>query len=216
MKRLLLLVCLVFLINQVNASNVDNLSAEQALEKLKAGNENYVEQKLKHPHLTTDRRLEMKTGQHPFATVLSCSDSRVPAEIIFDQGLGDIFVIRNAGNVIDDAVLASMEYAVYHLGTKLVVIMGHQNCGAVAASMASNKETQYIESSIKSPIKHSVKKCEKEHKLTADNVTVENLNHDIDLIRQKDAKLAKYMEEHNVKVIKAYYSIDTGKVTFLD
>jgi len=215
MKKFIIFMCLVFSINQAMASNVENLSAEQAMTKLQNGNKNYVAQKMKHPDLTAARRKEMKNGQHPFATVLSCADSRVPVEIIFDQGLGDIFVIRNAGNVIDGAVMASIEYAVYHLGTKLVVIMGHENCGAVAASMASNKESHYIESAIKSPVKKSVKKCEKEHRLNAYDVTTENLNNDIEIINKKNPKLVKYMNEHNVKLVKAYYSVSTGKVTFL-
>ncbi|MGN1125688.1 MAG: carbonic anhydrase [Candidatus Gastranaerophilaceae bacterium] len=213
MKKLLLLFCLIFAINQANASNVDNISAQQALAKLKAGNQNYVSQKMKHPNLTPARKKEMSSGQNPFVVILSCSDSRVPTELIFDQGLGDIFVVRNAGNVLDSASLGSIEYAVYHLGVKLVVIMGHQKCGAVAASMAKGKEAHYIES-IKSSIKPSVKKCQKENRLTSDNVVMENVNHDIDLINSKDAKLAKYMKEHNVQVVKAFYNIDTGKVTF--
>ncbi len=216
MKKIIISVCLLLSINQALASSVENMSAEQAMAKLQSGNKNYVEQKMKHPDLTTARRKEMRAGQKPFATVLSCADSRVPVEIIFDQGLGDIFVIRNAGNVIDDAVMASMEYAVYHLGTKLVLIMGHQNCGAVAAAMSENKESHYIESAIKSPIKKAIKKCEKEHKLTAYDVTTENLNCDLEIINKKNPKLAKYIKEHNVKVVKAYYSIDTGKVMFLD
>ena len=108
--------------------------AEWPMEALKAGNARFVK-----GELTCDRdyaadRERLSHGQRPFAVVLCCSDSRVSPEIVFDQGLGDLFVIRNAGNVVDEDVLGSIEYAVEHLGTSLVVVMGHANCGAVTAA----------------------------------------------------------------------------------
>ena len=98
--------------------------------------ERFINNKLKHPDEDLKRRKEALKGQHPFAVILSCSDSRVPLEIIFDQGIGDIFEIKNAGNVLDDHVIGSIEYAVMHCGVKLVVIMGHQDCGAIAATLS--------------------------------------------------------------------------------
>ena len=107
---------------------------ENALQSLKAGNARFVSGALTSKDDYTELREQLSVGQHPFAVVLCCSDSRVAPEIIFDQKLGDLFVIRNAGNVVDDDVLGSIEYAVEHLGTPLVVVLGHSCCGAVTAT----------------------------------------------------------------------------------
>jgi carbonic anhydrase len=108
---------------------------EEALARLMNGNARYVDGYAAHPHADAPRRLAVSTGQRPFAVVLACADSRVAPELIFDQGLGDLFVIRVAGNVVDDAVLASIEYAVIHLGSTLVMALGHERCGAVKATI---------------------------------------------------------------------------------
>ena len=111
-----------------------NMDSQQALDQLKAGNTRFVLGALTPKDDYSLLREKLSAGQHPFAVVLCCSDSRVAPEIIFDQKLGDLFVIRNAGNVIDKHVLGSIEYAVEHLGTSLVVVMGHSCCGAVTAT----------------------------------------------------------------------------------
>jgi carbonic anhydrase len=100
-----------------------------------SGNERYVSSKQTHPHQTPEYRADLTRGQHPFAVILGCSDSRVSPEVIFDQGLGDIFVVRVAGNIVNDIVLASIEYAVAHLHTPLVMVLGHSECGAVGATV---------------------------------------------------------------------------------
>jgi carbonic anhydrase len=98
-----------------------------------AGNQRYVQHKEEHPDQSPARRSELEAGQHPFAVILGCADSQVSPELLFDQGLGDLFVIRVAGNIVDDAVLGSIEYAVEHLGTKLIMVTGHEKCAAVSA-----------------------------------------------------------------------------------
>ena len=103
-------------------------------EALKAGNERFVSAQLERPNQDVIRRAELRAGQNPRAVVLSWSDSRVPVELIFDVGLGDLFVVRTAGEILDPAVLASIEYAIKSLGVELVVVMGHESCGAVAAT----------------------------------------------------------------------------------
>ena len=103
--------------------------------RLQEGNARFAAGKSKHPHETFDWRYLLEKGQHPFAVVLGCSDSRVPPELIFDQGFGDLFVVRVAGNVVDTDVTASIEYAVDHLETQLVVVLGHTQCGAVTAAI---------------------------------------------------------------------------------
>jgi carbonic anhydrase len=111
------------------------VSPQDALARLKAGNERFANGKSKHADESLALRLQLKSGQHPFATVLGCSDSRVPVELVFDQGFGDLFVIRVAGNVITDDVIGSIEYARIHLNTQLLVILGHEGCGAVTAAL---------------------------------------------------------------------------------
>src|SRR5207253_8806048 len=106
----------------------------EAIAKLKEGNGRYASGRLQRSGQRTERRAELTKDQHPFAVIVSCSDSRVPPEIVFDQGLGDLFVVRVAGNVIDDHSLGSIEYAVDHLGVRLIVVLGHQSCGAVKAA----------------------------------------------------------------------------------
>ena len=115
-------------------TTMKNNDYSSALQSLKAGNKRFVTGNLLPKDTYAEDRKALCEGQHPFAVVLCCSDSRVAPEIIFDQKLGDLFVIRNAGNVVDDDVLGSIEYAVEHLGTPLVVILGHSSCGAVTAT----------------------------------------------------------------------------------
>ena len=175
----------------------------------------FVEQKLKHPDIGKQRRKEMIKGQHPFVAILSCSDSRVPPEIIFDQGLGDIFEIRNAGNVLNKHVIGSIEYAVMHCGVKLVVIMGHQDCGAIKATLSGVSETKYIQA-LEDSIKPAVEKCILNgEEVNSDNVVRAHIMQDIDELFEEDKDLLEYMKKHNVQLVPAYYHIDSGKVEFM-
>ena len=116
-----------------------SVSNGQALQRLMEGNARYAAGKAQHPREDAARRAETASAQKPFAIVLTCADSRVAPELVFDQGLGDIFVIRVAGNVADDDVQASIEYSVEHLNTNLILVMGHQNCGAVKAALGTGE-----------------------------------------------------------------------------
>ncbi len=109
--------------------------ADAALARLMEGNRRYTRHKAKHPDESLSRRKDLEGTQHPFAVILGSADSRVPPELLFDQGLGDLFVIRVAGNIVDDAILGSIEYAVEHLGAKLILVLGHEKCGAVTAAI---------------------------------------------------------------------------------
>jgi carbonic anhydrase len=117
------------------ARSEGGLSPAAALRRLTDGNARFAAGRSIHPDLRASRRMSLIGGQQPFATVLACSDSRVGPELIFDQGLGDLFVIRVAGNVVDDIVLGSIEYSVVHLGVPLVMVLGHERCGAVTAAV---------------------------------------------------------------------------------
>ena len=217
MKKILLFLMLfgIFCNNVCRAHNIENISADEALKKLKQGNERFMHLHQKHPDESKKRRQEMLKGQHPFAVILSCSDSRVPLELIFDQGLGDLFEIKNAGNVLDDHVIGSIEYAVMHCGVKLIVIMGHQDCGAINATLSGVSETQYIKS-LEDSIQPAIDKCkQKGLEITSDNVVKMHVMQDIEELMQKDHYLVNYMKKHKVKIVPAYYHLDTGKVEFL-
>ena len=121
----------------------------QALKKLLEGNERCRSGQAQHPRQDARRRKEITKGQKPFAVIVGCSDSRIPPPMIFDQGLGDLFVIRVAGNIADSVVLGSIEYAVEHLGCKLVVVLGHGKCGAVTAAAEGGKAPGHIEAVLK-------------------------------------------------------------------
>ncbi len=208
-------ICLLFNSGASYAQVNDNLTASEAMKKLIKGNERFVKLHEKHPDVGKKRRHDMLSGQHPFVVILSCSDSRVPPELIFDQGLGDIFEIRNAGNVLDEHVIGSIEYAVMHCGVKLIVIMGHQDCGAIAATLSGKSETKYIKS-LEDSIQPAVETCKLNGQdVNSDNVVRAHVMQDIDELLTQDTDLVKYMKEHNVKIVPAYYHLDSGRVDFL-
>lgn len=186
-------------------SPVDLISdAEQALTLLKDGNERFVSGRLRnHNSQKKDRRL-LAGGQRPFAVVLCCSDSRVAPEIFFDQKLGDIFVIRNAGNVVDAVVLGSIEYSVEHLGSPLVVVVGHKNCGAVTAACECVDLPPNI-ASIASVIKPSIKK----------NCTVADVAQNHAKKMAAEIKKDKIIKKCKATVVSAYYDIESGAVAWL-
>jgi carbonic anhydrase len=187
----------------------------EAVSKLKEGNGRYTTGDLQHPGQTTERRAELAKDQHPFAVVLSCSDSRVPPEIVFDQGLGDLFVVRVAGNVIDDHGLGSIEYAVDHLGARLIVVLGHQSCGAVKAAKetiaAKGKAPGHIQSLV-TAIKPVVEATAKDD---LDTTVKANVKHVVQALRSSTPILKAKVDSGEVQVIGGYYSLDTGAVSLL-
>lgn len=213
MKKIILTLVMMLFATQVYANTVPNVPAEIALHKLKEGNDRFTSYQMKHPNLQKARREKLIIGQHPFAVILTCSDSRVPPELLFDQGLGDLFVIRNAGNVLDEHVLGSIEYAVHHLGVNLVVVMGHESCGAVGAAMKEDKTSEAIESIIKS-IKPAIEQSKEDKAYSYENVIKTNAKLGVKNIWE-DQELSEYAKKHDLKIIPAYYNIGTGKVDFL-
>jgi carbonic anhydrase len=194
---------------------LDNLSAANALQLLKDGNTRYMEDHMEHPHEGSQHRVELSIAQHPFAIILGCADSRVIPELIFDQGVGDLFVIRLAGNVADDAVIASIEYAIEHLGTRLVVVLGHENCGAVKAAVNHemsagkiNSLLYYIEPALNSVLTSSENLLEKVIKTHARQM--------VDIISHAEPILSRECQMGDLSILPAYYSLSTGKVDFED
>src|SRR5438309_7955379 len=188
----------------------------EAISKLKEGNGHYTSGTLQHPGQTAERRTELANTQHPFATIVSCSDSRVPPEIVFDQGLGDLFIVRVAGNVINDEGLGSVEYSVDHLGTRLILVLGHQSCGAVKAARetiaAKGKAPEHIESLV-TAIKPAVEATAKDDLETTVKANVKNV---VQALRSSTPILKAKVDSGEIQVIGGYYSLDTGAVTFLD
>jgi carbonic anhydrase len=192
------------------------IAPAEAIARLKDGNSRYTNGNLQHPGQTTERRAELAKSQHPFAIIVSCSDSRVPPEIVFDQGIGDLFIRRVAGNVINDESLGSIEYAVDHLGVRLILVLGHQRCGAVQAAKetiaAKGKAFGHIESLV-TAIKPAV-----EATVNGDlDATIKaNVKHVVDALRASTPILKPKVDADELKVVGATYSLDTGFVSFLD
>ncbi len=194
-------------------------SGDEALQKLLDGNKRYVEGKFASKDLGDSRRTEiLKGGQHPFATIISCSDSRVPPEHIFDQGLGDIFIVRVAGNVVDPIALGSIEYGVEHVHTPLLMILGHSDCGAVKATLGAKGEPEGNIGAIVKKIQPAAKKAKKkggsneEVLETAIKENIMNVYSDV----MKSPIVKELVHEGKLKVVVAEYNLATGKVEMLE
>ncbi|WP_294483528.1 carbonic anhydrase [uncultured Ruminococcus sp.] len=182
------------------------VSADRALEMLKEGNIKYLAAKTSLGDISTEKRRETcKNGQQPYAVIVTCSDSRVLPESIFSAGIGDLFVIRVAGNVMDDHQLGSIEYAAEHLGIRLIVVLGHDHCGAVDAAINHDPEG-YIKF-ITDEIKIAIGDEKDDYKACCLNVkrSVDVIESSFEIHRE---------EEHGLKVIGALYRLDDGKVEF--
>ncbi|MCH8158084.1 MAG: carbonic anhydrase [Nitrospinae bacterium] len=182
-----------------------------SLQKLIEGNRRYVEGKSTHPHQDTNRRREVASGQTPFAAVLSCSDSRVPPEILFDCGLGDLFVVRVAGNIINDEILGSLEYATEHLGVSLIVVLGHQRCGAVQAAVEGGTVHGHIGSLIRA-ILPAVSQSEDKPGDRVDNAVRENIKLTTGNMKSGSHVLEEMLAEGKLEIAGAYYNLDSGEV----
>lgn len=189
-------------------------SPATALKTLHAGNQRYVSHKLVHPHQTRLLRHRLVSGQHPVAAVLSCADSRVPPELVFDQGLGDLFTVRVAGNVVDDAILGSLEYAVEHLHVPIIIVLGHSGCGAVQATIDGGEPNTHIESLVKA-IRPAVEQASHESGVLIDNAVRDNVQLAVKQLQQSNPILALMVNQGRLKILGAVYNLDTGVVTYL-
>ncbi|TDQ08679.1 carbonic anhydrase family protein [Pedobacter metabolipauper] len=196
----------------------ETLTPDLALEILKEGNERFVN------NLKANRNLlqqvnETSSGQFPFATILSCMDSRTSAELIFDQGLGDIFSIRIAGNVLNDDILGSMEYATKAVGTKILLVLGHTKCGAVIGA-CNHVEMGNLTGLLKkiNPAMDlettTTSGRDGSNPVFVNNVTKINVQLSIDQIRKDSPIIADLEQEEKLKIVGGVYDVDNGKVTF--
>jgi len=189
----------------------NTVSSAEALARLKAGNENFVNDKLDGKLQDSDRRKALENGQDPYAIILSCADSRVVPELAFDKGLGEIFVIRVAGNIANQSSIASIEYAVAHLGVKLIVVLGHESCGAVTAAIGggdAGKNLNHLLAHITPAVQASEDKAVNSVVKKNAELTAEALVRDSSIL--KDAA-----ENGGLEIVPAYYNLGSGKVDFL-
>lgn len=190
------------------------MTADEALKLLKEGNKRYVKGDLRHPHTDPERRHEIADAQHPFAVILSCADSRVVPELLFDQGLGDLFVIRVAGNVAKDKVFGSIEYAVKYLNSKLIVVLGHENCGAVNASLGDADPGGHIGSIIEKikPAVYMARRMKGDLLTNAIKVNAQIVGEEL---KETKPILSDAVKTAGVQVVSAYYNLSSGEVEFL-
>ncbi len=190
------------------------VAPEAALARLTEGNQRFVAGALTHPGQDVDRRQETAQGQHPFAIVLTCADSRLAPEILFDQGLGDLFVVRNAGNLADDHVLGSLEYAVEHLHASLIVVLGHTKCGAISAAVAGGEAPGHIKSIVED-LADAVSMAKKKPGDPVDHAVRINAKLTAAGIGASAPILAEAVKAGHVQVVAARYDLATGTVEFL-
>ena len=192
----------------------DKVTADSALAELSAGNAHHVAHRYQHPHETANRQRELVSGQNPHAEILSCSDSRVPPEVIFDQGLGDLFIVRVAGNVASDTELGSLEYGAEHLHVPLLVVLGHQHCGAVTAAVEGGEAEGHIAALVKL-LRPAVEETRKLPGDPVENAVKANVEMVAKQLRTSTPVLAELVAQGKLRVVGALYSLDTGKVTWL-
>src|ERR1700720_4682855 len=185
----------------------------EALQLLLDGNKRFVAGKLEHPNQTAERRAEVAKGQHPFAAVLACADSRTPPEIIFDRGLGDIFTVRVAGNVADKVVIESLDYSVKHLGVRVLTVLGHRRCGAVIAAVAGHEEEGDVGPML-SELRPAVEAAKKMPGDPVENAVRANVELVVANLA-KSKELGPMVKAGKLKVVGAIYDLDSGKIEML-
>lgn len=190
---------------------------DEALNNLMAGNARYVQGAPIHPNQSAERQAEVAEGQHPWAAVLGCMDSRVPPEIVFDQGLGDLFVARTGGQVIDNVVLGSLEYAVEH-GAKLLMVLGHQNCGAVKATIEVLQTNGHADGQIEAlveAIKPAVISAQSQSGDLLDNSIRANVMLEVEYLNSSSQIVSSALDSGAMKLVGAIYDLHTGAVSVI-
>ena len=202
------------------------ISAQEALARLREGNRRFVGDSLSTDVLaSTTRRRAVMDSQSPFAVILGCSDSRVPAEMVFDQGLGDLFVIRVAGNIVAPSQIGSVEFAAERFGLRLVVVLGHSNCGAILATVEElgrgSKERSRHMGSIVDRIRPSVQAFQgtpiaQDHAALVHHAVRQNIRMSCNHLRHGSDVVEQLIEKNGLLVVGAEYSLETGEVEFFD
>jgi len=188
------------------------MTAKDVLKRLKDGNARFVKDKLNHEQQDKARKKELTGGQDPYAIILSCADSRVVPELAFDTGLGELFVLRVAGNVANTSTIASIEYAVAHIGSKVLVVLGHESCGAVTAAVGGG-DNGYNLNHLLSHITPAISASKKN--ASVNTVVKKNAELTVDALKSRSDIIASAVKKRKLKIVPAYYNLGTGKVDFL-
>ena len=191
----------------------NDLTPDAALKQLMDGNKRFVESKRQNPHQDFGRLTEVAKAQKPFAAILGCADSRFPSEIIFDQGLGDLFVCRVAGNVVTSEETGSLEFGTLVLGAKVLVVVGHKRCGAVDATIKGAQVPGQI-GSLLDAIRPAVESSKGQSGDRLENASKANVVLQANKLKASPV-ISKLIEENKLKVVGGYYDLDTGRVTIL-
>jgi carbonic anhydrase len=187
-----------------------------ALRALLDGNSRFFEGRPEHPNQNVDRRAMLRAGQAPFAVVFGCSDSRVAAEIIFDRGLGDLFMVRTAGHVVDSAVLGSVEFAVDELGVPLVVILGHDHCGAVTAAATAVQSGEMPRGYVRDIVERITPAVMASKDGTIDDIVAENVRQTASLLLERSPVLARQVDSGRCQIVGVVYDLADGRVRAVD
>jgi len=188
------------------------MTNQEVIQRLKAGNARFVADSLDGKLQNSARRTDLVGGQQPYAIVLSCADSRVVPELAFDSGLGELFTVRVAGNVANSSSIGSIEYAVAHCGTKVIVVMGHQSCGAVTAAVAGG-DNGYNINHLLSHITPAIAASEDGASIT--DIVKKNAEMTVEELKNRSAIIRNAVDAGDVEIVAAYYNLDGGKVDFL-
>ncbi|MCF2148655.1 carbonic anhydrase [Desmonostoc muscorum LEGE 12446] len=199
----------------VHPVNPNPVSPNEAVRRLLNGNQRFVHQQRKYPDQSLEHLRLVAKAQYPFAAILGCADSRVPAEIVFDQGLGDLFVVRVAGNVASDMAIGSLEYSTAVLGSQLIVVLGHKRCGAVTEAIKNEPLPGRIGFVVES-IKPALANVKLTTANTSDDAVKANVKYQAKKLEESSVILAKLLREGKLKIIGACYDIDTGEVNIVN
>lgn len=200
--------------DQAIAASLEPLSPDAALKRLMDGNQRFVQQKSQHPDQSPARMKEVAQAQHPFATVLSCADSRVAPEILFDEGIGDLFDVRVAGNIVIPEVLGSIEYAAAILGAPVLMVLGHERCGAVTAAVKGEPLPGHMGSFVKA-IEPAISRTKGKSGDSVDNAVIANVQYQIEQLKQRSDILSERSQDGTLKIVGGRYDLDTGMVTLI-
>jgi carbonic anhydrase len=191
-----------------------NISADDALNRLIEGNYRFTQQQSEYPHQGLKRLQEVAYAQHPYATILSCADSRVPAELIFDAGIGDLFDIRVAGNIVTPEVLGSIEYAVLQLNTPLIMVLGHERCGAITAAVKGGKLPGSI-GTLVAAIQPGIDLGEGTSDESIEKAVVANVSYQIKTLKRNSPLIAEQILKDKLQIVGGRYDLDSGKVEII-
>ena len=189
------------------------MTIQESLNRLKDGNVRFVADQLDGKLQDSSRRKSLLDGQEPYAIILTCADSRVVPELAFDTGLGELFVVRVAGNIANSSSIASIEYAVAHLGTNVIVVLGHQSCGAVTAALEGG-DNGYNLNHLLAHITPAI--VASKEGATVNDVAKINIELTVGELKNRSEIIRNAVDKGDIKVVPAYYNLDSGKVDFLE